>query len=100
MLNAKGDVLVILDCCHAATKAHGDFAGGQMEILAASSSGSRVPKPGRLSFTSVFIREIRKQITAGKDVPIRWLQKHLWDNLTQPALTGMHYCPNLYLILI
>lgn len=87
MLHANGDVLVLLDCCHAATKTHGSFDNGQMEILAASSSGARVPKPGRLSFTSVLIREIRKQITAGKDVPIRWLQNHLWDNLTQPALT-------------
>jgi hypothetical protein len=88
LLNAKGDVLVLLDCCHAATRTQGEFDGGQMEILAASSSGSRVPKPGRLSFTSILIREIRKQITAGKDVPIRWLQKHLWDSLTYPAITG------------
>ncbi|CAN9181102.1 unnamed protein product [Alternaria alternata] len=87
ILNANGDVLVLLDCCHAATKTQGFFKHGQMEILAASSSGSRVPKPGRVSFTSVLMREVWKQITAGKDVPIRWLQRHLWDSLTQPALT-------------
>lgn len=86
--NAYSDVLVLLDCCYAATKIYRKFENGQFEILAASGSGSRVPKPGRLSFTSVLIRELKRQIDAGKDVPIRWLQMHLWSALTQPALTG------------
>lgn len=86
--NAHSDVFVLLDCCYAATKISREFENGQFEILAASSSGSRVPKPGRLSFTSVLIRELKKQIDAGKDVPIRWLQTHLWSASTPPALTG------------
>ncbi|KAF2112294.1 hypothetical protein BDV96DRAFT_689587 [Lophiotrema nucula] len=87
LVNAKGDVLVLLDCCHAATKSYRSFVNGQFEILAASSSGSRVPKPGRLSFTSILIRELRTQLNAGKDIPIRWLGNHLWNNMAQPALT-------------
>ncbi|KAL6159536.1 hypothetical protein ACJBU6_01974 [Exserohilum turcicum] len=85
--NAHSDVFVLLDCCYTATKISREFENGQFEILAASSSGSRVPKPGRLSFTSVLIRELKKQIDAGKDVPIRWLQTHLWSASTPPALT-------------
>lgn len=90
LFSAQGDVLILLDCCHATIKSRG-FTQGQMEILAACASGSRVPKPGRLSFTSVLIREIRKQLKAGKTVPVRWLHAHLWADNTYPSLTRKRF---------
>ena len=39
---AEGDVLILLDCCHAALKTRGTKKG-KMEVLAASASGSLVP---------------------------------------------------------
>ncbi|CAG8976207.1 hypothetical protein HYALB_00011138 [Hymenoscyphus albidus] len=83
---AEGDVLVILDCCHAALRTSGTKKG-KMEVLAASASGSRVPAPGRLSFTSVLIRQIRKRLQSRQGFSLRWLHKHLWDDTTHPGLT-------------
>ena len=88
---AEGDVLILLDCCHAALKTRGTKKG-KMEVLAASASGSLVPEPGRLSFTSVLIRQIRKQLQVRKDISIRWLHRHLWDDTTYPGLTGESCC--------
>jgi hypothetical protein len=62
-----------------------------MEILAASGSGSRTPAPGRLSFTSVLIRQVRKRLKLGAANPeftIRWLHKHLFDDRIEFGLTG------------
>ena len=87
LCNALGDVLVILDCCHAAVKTRGEKEG-KMEILAACGSGSRVPAPGRLSFTSVLIRQIRKRLKCGDAMNVRWLHNHLWADKTEPSLTG------------
>ena len=82
---AQGDVLVILDCCHAAHKTRGSKEG-KMEVLAACGSGSLVPAPGRLSFTSVLVRQVKKQLKSGEEIGIRCLHKHLWDDKT--SLTG------------
>lgn len=87
LCNASGDVLVILDCCHAALKTRGEKEG-KMEVLAACGSGSRVPAPGRLSFTSVLIRQIRKRLNSGDDLNVKWLHNHLWADKTEPGLTG------------
>ncbi|MCJ1378594.1 hypothetical protein MMC17_001693 [Xylographa soralifera] len=83
---AQGDTLVILDCGHAALKTRGT-KNGKMEILAACGSGSRVPEPGRLSFTSVLIRQICKQLKVRPSMSIKWLHSHLWGDKTEPGLT-------------
>jgi hypothetical protein len=63
-----------------------------MEILAASGTGfgtgSLVPEPGRVSFTSVLIRQIRRCLRNKEEIGIKWLHAHLWDDKTQPSLTG------------
>ena len=83
---------MILDCCHAALKLRGKKKG-KMEILAASGagfgSGSWVPGPGKLSFTSVLIRQIKRCLKKKEEIGIKWLHAHLWDDKTKPALTGM-----------
>jgi len=84
---AQGDVLVILDCCYAAIRSRGSKEG-KMEVLAACGSDSRVPEPGRSSFTSVLIREVRRRLRAGESISIRTLHKHLWADGTQSALKG------------
>lgn len=80
-------MLVILDCCHAALKTRGT-KDGKMEILAACGSGSKVPEPGRLSFTSILIRQIRRQLKLRPTMSIKWLHNHLWGDKTEPGLTG------------
>ncbi|KAA8911285.1 kinase-like domain-containing protein [Sphaerosporella brunnea] len=78
---AQSDILILLDCCHAALKTRGG-KDSKMEILAASASGSCTPAPGRLSFTSVLIRQVRKRLKLGPNAEftIRWLHKHLFDD--------------------
>lgn len=79
LYNARGDVLVILDCCHAALKTRGS-KDGKMEVLAACGSGSRVPKPGKLSFTSILIRQLRARVNLGQTINIRSLHSLLWSD--------------------
>ncbi|MCJ1353934.1 MAG: hypothetical protein MMC33_003921 [Icmadophila ericetorum] len=86
LYHAQGDVLVILNCCHAALKTRGTKTG-KMEVLAACGAGSRVPQPGRVSFTSVLIREMRKCLKAGDVINVSRLTRHLWADKTEPALT-------------
>ena len=59
-----------------------------MEVLAACGSDSRVPQPGRFSFTSVLIREIRNRLRAGEVISIKALHRYLWVRGTRPALKG------------
>lgn len=59
-----------------------------MEVLAACGSDSRVPQPGRFSFTSVLIREIRNRLRVGEVIGIKALHKHLWADGTHLALKG------------
>lgn len=92
---AHGDVLVILDCCRAALKTRGE-SEGKMEVLAACGSDSKVPVPGRLSFTSVLIRQIRNRLKSRKDISIKWLQNNLFSDELGQGLTGE--LPNLQLL--
>ena len=59
-----------------------------MEILAACGSDSRVPAPGRLSFTSVLIRQVQKRLKSGKEINIKWLHNHLFSDQIELGLTG------------
>ena len=87
LMFAPGDVLLILDCCHAATK-YRHLKDGKMEVLAACGSGSRVPAPGRLSFTTVLVREVKKRLRTHPSFSIKWLFNHIWNDKTEPGLTG------------
>lgn len=98
---AEGDVLIILDCCHAAQKTR-DGKDTKMEVLAASGSGSVTPGPGRLSFTSVMIREIRKYLAVTRsklDVPlltVRLLHQRLFHERIEFGLVGeIQWCAEL-----
>jgi hypothetical protein len=79
LYHAKGDVLVILDCCHAALKTRGSKKG-KMELLAACGSGSRVPKPGKLSFTSILSRLLKEKVKNGEAINIKSLHSLLWTD--------------------
>ena len=59
-----------------------------MEILAACGSGSRVPKPGSLSFTSVLIRMIRKLLKSEDSITVKWLHTNLWHDKNERSLSG------------
>ncbi|KAL8693854.1 MAG: hypothetical protein Q9218_001410 [Villophora microphyllina] len=90
LYQAQGDVLVILDCCHATLKTRG-AKDGKMEILAACGSGSRVPKPGRLSFTSVLIRLIRKCLKSGQTVGVYTTPGRVEVELIYPGVPPIHF---------
>ena len=62
-----------------------------MEILAACGSDSRVPEPGRQSFTYALIRAIRRELNASKTVGIRALTTLLWDDRSHPRLKGKQH---------
>ena len=92
LFEAQGDVLVVLDCCHATVKIR-EEKEGKMEILAACGSGSRVPKPGYLSFTSVLLRLIQKRLKSEQHMSVKWLHTHLWDDQVEKGLSGNHCHP-------
>lgn len=63
---AEGDVLLILDCCHASliTKGRKD-EGGRFELIAASAIGRLTPVPGPSSFTKALIRLLKNHVEDG-----------------------------------
>lgn len=64
---ARGDVLVLLDCCNASLLTKGTKDGGRFELIAASAKGAKTPVPGKKSFTRVLIKELKKHATDGID---------------------------------
>lgn len=80
---ASGDVLLILDCCNAAMIKGGTKTEGKFELLAASAIGVKTPLPGRKSFTSFFIKTVRKHLEEG--ITVRDLHHAL---MTDNRITG------------
>ncbi|KAF2001715.1 hypothetical protein P154DRAFT_562433 [Amniculicola lignicola CBS 123094] len=54
--DALGDVLLILDCCHATLITKGQKIAGRFEILAACAKGLETPLPGEGSFTWALLK--------------------------------------------
>ncbi|GKU05625.1 hypothetical protein FLAG1_06314 [Fusarium langsethiae] len=66
LFSAPGDVLLILDCCHASLITVGSKHGeGRFELIAASAKGARTPVPGRRSFTRALIRLLKEHSKTG-----------------------------------
>ncbi|SCV30693.1 uncharacterized protein FFB14_03177 [Fusarium fujikuroi] len=66
LFSAPGDVLLILDCCHASLISRGSKDGdGRFELIAASAKGAKTPIPGRRSFTRALIRLLRENSSTG-----------------------------------
>ncbi|KAK4231614.1 kinase-like domain-containing protein [Podospora fimiseda] len=83
---AKGDIVLILDCCHAMNRTRQKIQG-KMEILAACGFGAIVPGPGKHSFTSALMRQLRAHLRKDTVITIKWLSVHLWDEETRPDPT-------------
>jgi hypothetical protein len=66
---AIGDVLIILDCCNAALVEKGLKDGrkryGRLEMIAASAKGVKTPYPGKRSFTTILMKEVKAHIENG-----------------------------------
>ncbi|KAF5724179.1 hypothetical protein FMUND_1081 [Fusarium mundagurra] len=66
LFSAPGDVLLILDCCHASLITRGSKDGdGRFELIAASAKGAKTPVPGRRSFTRALIRLLKENSSTG-----------------------------------
>ncbi|KAF5008703.1 hypothetical protein FDECE_5030 [Fusarium decemcellulare] len=66
LFSAPGDVLLILDCCHASLITRGFKDGdGRFELIAASAKGAKTPVPGRRSFTRALIRSLKQHSNEG-----------------------------------
>lgn len=75
LFGAQGDVLLIMDCCHASVIASGDkTARGRFELLAASAKNVLTPC-GRRSFTRVLTKALRGHAEGG--VTVENLTSHL-----------------------
>ncbi|CAN9458410.1 unnamed protein product [Alternaria alternata] len=59
--DALGDVLLILDCCHATLLTKGQKLGGRFEVLAACAKGLETPVPGPQSFTAALLEVLSKE---------------------------------------
>lgn len=78
LYGAIGDVILILDCCHAALLAKGTKDAGRFEVLAASAKGVLTPEPGKYSFTAFLLRELRSHVEKG--ITVRELAGILLEN--------------------
>ncbi|KAF4962743.1 hypothetical protein FSARC_9191 [Fusarium sarcochroum] len=66
LFSAPGDVLLILDCCHASLITRGSKDGdGRFELIAASAKGAKTAEPGRRSFTTALIKLLKQNSKNG-----------------------------------
>lgn len=66
LFSARGDVLLILDCCNASLITRGSKTDvGRFELIAASAIGAKTPVPGRKSFTRALTRVLRDHAAEG-----------------------------------
>jgi hypothetical protein len=63
--DAIGDVLLILDCCHATLFTKGQKLNGRFEVLAACAKGLETPLPGEGSFTWAILRALGQMLEPG-----------------------------------
>jgi len=80
---AKGDVLLILDCCHASLIMRGQKQTGRFELLAACATGRGTPLPSSRSFSKLLVRELQSHVEKG--VFVGELSSILREN---PRITG------------
>lgn len=66
LFSAPGDVLLILDCCHASLITRGSKnEEGRFELIAASAKGVKTPMPGPKSFTAALIKLLKQHANEG-----------------------------------
>ncbi|KAM7216772.1 hypothetical protein V8F06_007882 [Rhypophila decipiens] len=70
LFSAEGDVLLLLDCCNAASIAKGAKETGRFEMIAACAKNALTVPPSRSSFTRVLIDELRRRAHTGIFVDI------------------------------
>jgi hypothetical protein len=76
--DAEADVLLIFDCCYAASAARAySKVRNRVELLAAAPIKYQTPPPGPHSFTSKMIREMKTLLSAKRAVVIAELHNHL-----------------------
>ncbi|KAG9502168.1 hypothetical protein J7337_004993 [Fusarium musae] len=84
LFSAPGDVLLILDCCHASLITRGSKDGdGRFELIAASAKGAKTPVLGRRSLTRAPIRPPKENSSTG--IPSENLASELRED---PKVTG------------
>ena len=75
---AEADVLLILDCCYAASAARErPKVKNRVELLCATSMKRQTPPPGPTSFTSIMIREMKSLLSGNRGVTTSELHNHL-----------------------
>ncbi|KAF2492983.1 hypothetical protein BU16DRAFT_584024 [Lophium mytilinum] len=62
---ARGDVLLILDCCHASLIMNGKKETGRFELLAACATGRPTPFPSSRSFSNLLVKELQRRVEKG-----------------------------------
>jgi len=60
--DAIGDVVLILDCCHATLFTKGEKLNGRFEVLAACAKGLETPLPGEGSFTWALLKAFSGEV--------------------------------------
>ena len=92
LLAANGDVLVLLDCCHAALYEGIEKSRGKFEVLAATTKGQLAILPGKLSFTTQLVDAIRKRLPGEEDIIVRDLHKSLMKLAVSPGDCLSYQC--------
>lgn len=65
LFDAEGDVLLILDCCNAASIASGVKETGRFEMIAACAKNNKTVAPSHSSFTYILVKELKAMAELG-----------------------------------
>lgn len=83
LFDADGDVLLLLDCCNAASIAKGVKEAGRLEMIAACAKNNKTVAPSSASFTRILIKELKPCADSGI------FADHLADKIRQnDRITG------------
>ena len=85
----KGDILLILDCCHAEAASRGT-EGRTIELLAASGISETAPGAGTKSFTSILIRILKKHASSKPPLTVEGIHDLLMKKYRKDSSTPVH----------
>lgn len=88
---SESDVLLILDCCHAAQAARASLRLPKtIELLASAAKGVRTPLAGPRSFTTALIKEMQSAISGSGSITVSSLHARLCSRGANLVETPIH----------
>jgi hypothetical protein len=88
--HVESDVLLLLDCCFAAQAARARQVPTRVELLAASAMGVQAPPPGKHSFTTILINELKRAMSSPDGISVAKLHSNLMKKESEYKRSPIH----------